>query len=211
MGVMPRGRAAPAAIPSYDAHCCSSAMPIFLEDASRILITSWGVHVKNRTLRRTVLLTLGFGLTVNAVGAGVEQVATLTSETALQAATSAEDACLKMGFRVSVTVVDAAGNVLVTVRQDGASPHTVSTSQRKAYTALSSRMPTTQLTKIVGGNPDAFGMREIEGFLVLSGGIPIKSGESVVGAIGVSGSPGPDNDDKCAGAGISTIAGKLGK
>ncbi|HVN45568.1 MAG TPA: heme-binding protein [Steroidobacteraceae bacterium] len=167
--------------------------------------------MNSATVRRSMLFAIGLTLAVRAGAAGVDQIASLSSESALQAATSAEDACLKMGFRVSVTVVDAAGNVLVTVRQDGAGPHTVSTSQRKAYTALSSRMPTTQLTRIVAASSDAFGMREIDGFLVLSGGIPIKSGETVVGAIGVSGSPGPDNDDKCAGAGIASIAGKLGK
>ena len=107
---------------------------------------------------------------------------------------------------ISVTVVDAAGVVLATLRDDGAAPHTVAASQRKAYTALSTRMPTSQMAKIVSANPDAFGLRQIDGLLILSGGLPIKAGESVVGAIGVSGAPGSEFDEKCGGAGLASIA-----
>ncbi len=156
-----------------------------------------------------LLLGTGALLTAHSMAAGVSQLASISSTLALEAATGAEEACLKMGFHVSVTVVDVGGSVLATVREDHAAPHTVSTSQRKAYTALSSRMPTSQLTKLVTANADAFGMREVEGFLVLSGGLPIKLGEGVIGGIGVSGSPGPDNDDKCAAAGLAAIQDKL--
>ena len=140
---------------------------------------------------------------------GLAQIPSITSALALEAASAAKDNCLKTGFRVSVTVVDAAGVVLATVRDDGAAPHTVSTSQRKAFTALSSRMPTSQMVKILLANPDAFGMRQIDGFLLLSGGVPIKVGDNVVGAIGVSGGPGADSDEKCAAAGIGSIAARL--
>ena len=159
------------------------------------------------TLTLTVAGLCSLGCSANA--AGVNQMATLSSGLAIDAALAAKEACLKTGFRVSVTVVDAAGVVLVTLREDGAAPHTVSTSERKAYTALSSRMPTSQTVKILIANPDAFGMRQIDGFLLLNGGVPIKFGDNVVGAIGVSGGPGADSDEKCALAGISSITARL--
>ena len=154
-------------------------------------------------------LALGWVAPTSALAAGLAQLPTLSASLALEAASTAKEACLKTGFHVSVTVVDAAGVVLVTLRDDGAAPHTVSTSQRKAYTALSSRMPTSQAVKILMANPDAFGMRQIDGFLLLSGGVPIKVGDAVVGAIGVSGGPGADSDEKCAAAGIGSIVARL--
>ena len=43
--------------------------------------------------------------------------------------------------------------------------------------------------------------------LALSGGLPIKVGDDVVGAVGVSGSPGKDDD--CSQAGIDKVAAQL--
>lgn len=141
---------------------------------------------------------------------GLILVPTLSSVRAVQAASSARDACEKMGFRVSVSVVDAAGILLTTIRDDGAAPHTAMASQRKAYTALTTRKPTNQLVKTLTANPDSWGLRQIDGLLILNGGIPITAAGNVVGAIGVSGAPGPDADDKCGAAGIAAIADALG-
>lgn len=133
----------------------------------------------------------------------------LSSSLALRAAIASKDACGKLGFHISVSVVDASGILLITIRDDAAAPHTVVTSPRKAYTALTTRQPTSQLTKTVAANPEAFGLRQIEGLLILSGGIPIKVGMDTVGAIGVSGVPTPDGDERCASAGIAAISGDL--
>jgi uncharacterized protein GlcG (DUF336 family) len=162
-------------------------------------------------IRLSLCAVLGTTAALSASGAApaLHQMPSLSAALALEAASAAQESCLKAGARVSVSVVDAEGVVLVMLREDGAAPHTVSTSERKAYTALSSRMPTSQLVKIVTANPDAHGMGMIEGFLPLTGGVPIRAGEAVVGAIGVSGSPGPDGDEKCAAAGISSITPKL--
>ena len=161
-------------------------------------------------MRRIVLIAGGLAAVVSgSLNAGeLREQRSLTSALAVQAASAAVEACGKSGFPVSAAVVDNAGHLLALVRADGGAPHTVSTAERKAYTALSSRMPTSQLTKIVAGNADAAGMRNIEGFLILDGGLPIKAGDSVVGAIGVSGSPGP-GDEKCSAAGIAAIAASL--
>ena len=42
-----------------------------------------------------------------------------------------------------------------------------------------------------------------------SGALPIKAGEDVVGAVGVSGAPGGDKDEACAKAGIDKVADQL--
>lgn len=157
----------------------------------------------------TAVMLAGMGVSNTLNAKGLVPLSSISSATALAAASAAKESCSKMGFHVSVTVVDAAGNVLATLRDDGAGPHTAIASHRKAYTALTTRMPTSQMVKIVGASPEAFGLRQIEGLLILSGGLPIKAGDSVVGAIGVSGAPGPESDEKCGSAGIASIADAL--
>jgi uncharacterized protein GlcG (DUF336 family) len=56
-------------------------------------------------------------------------------------------------------------------------------------------------------NPDARGSLEYARVLALGGGLPIKAGDDVVGAVGVSGSPG--KDDECSQAGIDKVIDQL--
>ena len=53
------------------------------------------------------------------------------------------------------------------------------------------------------------GLKDTAGTIALAGGMPVKAGSEVVGAIGVSGSPGGDKDEACANAGIAQFADKL--
>ena len=71
------------------------------------------------------------------------------------------DQCRKDGFRVTATVMNRAGQVVVVLRDDGTSPHTVDTSRRKAYTALALRRPISELAQIIAGNPGAAGLKDI--------------------------------------------------
>ena len=49
------------------------------------------------------------------------------------------------------------------------------------------------------------GIRNLPGVVIIGGGMIIESSGSLVGAVGVSGAPGGDEDDACAKAGISAI------
>ena len=49
----------------------------------------------------------------------------------------------------------------------------------------------------------------LENVPMVGGGVPIKAGDEIVGAIGVSGSPGSVHDEECAEAGIAKIAASL--
>jgi uncharacterized protein GlcG (DUF336 family) len=53
------------------------------------------------------------------------------------------------------------------------------------------------------------GLKDTEGTIALGGGLPIKAGNEVIGAIGVSGAPGGEKDEACANAGIQKLADKL--
>lgn len=105
---------------------------------------------------------------------------------------AALEACKKDGYRVSVSVVDRAGVLRAMGRADGAGPHTVDSSRKKAYTAASVRRPTSELADLIMKVPTLQGLRDMNGeILVLGGGLPIEFGGEVVGGIGVGGAPGP--------------------
>jgi uncharacterized protein GlcG (DUF336 family) len=46
----------------------------------------------------------------------------------------------------------------------------------------------------------------IEGTVGAAGGVPIRAGEEVIGAVGVSGALGGEKDEACANFGISKVA-----
>ena len=128
---------------------------------------------------------------------------------ALEAAQVAVAECTTKGYNVTATVVDRAGQVKAVVRADGAGPHTVDASRRKAYTSASTRAPTTGMLENIQKNPGAQYLHLIDGFLPLGGGMPIRSGQEVIGAIGVGGAPGGHLDDQCAQAAIAKIQDRL--
>ena len=144
-----------------------------------------------------------------ALAQGLPSEKYLPMSVALDAATAAVEACAKQGYRVSAAVVDRAGVVRVVLRGDGAGPHTPESSTRKAYTAVSFRMPTSFMSEYASSTPAAAGIRHVDRVLMLGGGLPIAVGDDIVGAIGVGGAPGVDLDDACAQAGIDTIKARL--
>lgn len=132
----------------------------------------------------------------------------LSLATALTIATTAADTCKAQGNRVSVTVVGRQGEVLVILRGDNSSPHTVENSRRKAYTARTFRIPSGEFAKRVKDNPTT-GAVHLTGIVAAQGALPIKAGDDVIGAVGVSGSPGGDKDEACAKAGLDKVADQL--
>lgn len=123
-----------------------------------------------------------------------------------KAAQAALDACKKDGYRVSASVVDRAGVPRAMLRADGAGPHTVDSSRKKAYTAASLRRTTSELAEMIAKQPALQALREMnESILMVGGGLPIEIAGEVVGAIGVGGAPGTHLDDACAEAGLDAI------
>lgn len=132
----------------------------------------------------------------------------LSLATALTIATTAADTCKGQGNRVSVTVVGRNGEIIVQLRGDDASPHTIENSQRKAYTSRTFRVPSGEIAQRLKDNPTAFFVH-LNGVIAAQGALPIKIGDEVIGAVGVSGSPGGDKDEVCAKAGIDKVADEL--
>jgi uncharacterized protein GlcG (DUF336 family) len=105
-------------------------------------------------------------------------------------------------------VVDRAGETIVALRGDNASPHTMENARRKAYTALSFRTSTSEYAKRFANNDPV--VREqvtLPNVIAIPGGLPVKVGDDVIGGVGVSGSPGVD--EPCVQAGLDKIADQL--
>ncbi len=132
----------------------------------------------------------------------------LSATVALSIAQTAYDACVKQGYHVSVHVVGRDGEVLVAIRGDEASPHTFENSQRKAYTARTFRKPSGEFAQQLKDNPNLSAIH-LANVIAAQGALPIKIGEEVIGAVGVSGAPGGDKDEACSKAGIDKVAPQL--
>jgi uncharacterized protein GlcG (DUF336 family) len=122
-------------------------------------------------------------------------------------AEAAMDKCKELGFKVSVVVVDRAGLPIVMLRGDGAGLHTPEGADRKAYTARTFGTSSADFVKRMLNDPTSVGSKEYSRVLAISGGLPIKVGDDIVGAVGVSGSSG--RDDECSQAGIDKVAAYL--
>lgn len=120
-------------------------------------------------------------------------------------ATSAIQACMAKNYQVTVTVVDRAGVIKAVQRSDNAGPHTVKASEMKAYTSLSTKNASGKVMEAAQSNAGAQNMRDVPGFLLLAGGLPVKVGDEVIGAIGIGGAPGGHLDEACAQQAIDSL------
>ncbi len=132
----------------------------------------------------------------------------LPAATALSIAQTAYDSCLQQGYHVSVTVVGIEGQPLVALRGDGTSPHTIENSLRKAYTSRTFRIPSGEFAQRVKDNPTS-GQVHLANVVAAQGALPIKAGDTVIGAVGVSGAPGGEKDEACAKAAIDKVVDQL--
>jgi uncharacterized protein GlcG (DUF336 family) len=95
---------------------------------------------------------------------------------------------------VSVVVVDTHGEVVASVHMDGAARDTYENARRKAYTAARSDVPSSgALGDKVAGQPTELQSFDPQ-FSFFRGGVAAFDGERRVGAVGVSGLPGPEDE-----------------
>ena len=106
----------------------------------------------------------------------------------------------------ALTVLDRGGNLLLSLRADGVGPHNSLASQRKAYTALSTKTPTRLFAERARNNPEAANLNSLPELLLLGGGVPLFAEAELVGALGIAGAGGAAQDEACA----VQAAGQLG-
>jgi uncharacterized protein GlcG (DUF336 family) len=156
--------------------------------------------------RFAMVVALAVLLVAGSLTALAQQLLTqkaLSADAAQAIARGALDKCRADGYHVSVTVIDDGNRLKAFVRDDGSGPHTIDFSRKKAYEALTFKRTSGETGKAWAENPPA---PNVDGVTGSAGGVPIKAGSQVIGAIGVSGAPGGDKDEACANAGIAKIA-----
>lgn len=130
----------------------------------------------------------------------------MSLELANQIAAATVASCSASGYNVSAAVVDRAGGLRALQRADNAGPHTPASAQAKAYTAASAKNTTQAMMEGSQKNPGGANLVHLPGFLLLGGGVPVKVGNEVIGAVGVGGAPGGQLDEQCALAGIAKVS-----
>ena len=158
---------------------------------------------------KTHLAKISLSLLLTAAGtfAG-EDVATkhsLTLDGAKKAADAAVAYAKASGAPGSaIAVVDEGGHLLYFVRLDGTFTASPNISIGKAKTAALFKKPTSDFENIV--NKGRFAMTALPpDFTPLQGGVPIKHGDHIVGAIGVSGAKSAAQDEEVAKAGAAAV------
>lgn len=113
----------------------------------------------------------------------------ISAEAARKVITAAEEEAREIGVPMDIAVVDESGVLKAFSRMDGAPLLSVQISQDKAYTAAGFGMSTDGWHEFIKEDPPlATGApAEIDRLVTFGGGYPIKSGDTVVGGIGVSG------------------------
>ena len=158
------------------------------------------------TYRPPILLAMALA-TAQAAAAPATHVlrpdVSLASASRLLEATFA--ACHAQGKTLVAAVVDRGGNLVALQRDDNVGPHNTVAAQRKAYTALSTKTATGLLAENARANPPSQNLNTVGELLLLGGGVPLKAGTEVIGAIGVAGAGAPALDEACALSAITRV------
>ena len=120
---------------------------------------------------------------------------------------------------VTATVIDADAQRIAVLRGDGAGVHTLEASWGKAYAAVgfapmvklasSGEVATWRAQFTARQPPGTHPFQPPEGMILRAGGLTIKLGEEVIGAIGVGGAPSAEADEVCACAGLDKIRDRI--
>jgi uncharacterized protein GlcG (DUF336 family) len=127
---------------------------------------------------------------------------------ALEAAKAMVDAC--KGYHVGISIIDSAGTPKLYYIPDGTDGSHAYTGFRKAYTALTFKMPTSRVGELTKTDPAVVARIKADvNLLTFAGGVPIKAGATIIGAVGVSGAEPSAKDEECALAGLEKIKDRL--
>jgi len=119
--------------------------------------------------------------------------------------------CRANGYKVTVTVVDHANMLKAFLRDDGAPMATIEVGRMKANSVMAfgrASGPPAPPPNAAPGTPPPAGIA-LPGTINAVGGIPIKVGDQLIGAVSVSGAPGGERDKACAEAALEKVADKL--
>lgn len=105
---------------------------------------------------------------------------------------AAEKKAEEIGKPMNIAVVDAGGNLVAHVRMDKAWIGSIDIAINKAWTARAFEIQTKALAELSQSGDQFFGIHVSNHgrVMIFAGGVPLKKGDQVVGAVGVSGGMG---------------------
>jgi uncharacterized protein GlcG (DUF336 family) len=129
-------------------------------------------------------------------------------EDARRITAAAEERATALGQPMNIAVVDAGGNLVSHVRQDGAWVGSVEIAMSKAWTSRAFDISTKDLGDNAQPTQQFFGIHATNahgrGVVIFAGGVPLTRDGKVVGAVGVSGGSG-EQDQAVAEAGAAAF------
>ena len=152
-------------------------------------------------------LSVVFAATAAVAFAQLPSQKILTVDVAQSIAQEAMASCRAGGYKVSVRVVDHANVLKAFVRDDGAGMATVQVAALKANTVMNFGRASGPPANLAPGAPVPAPI--LPNTTNAMGGVPIKVGDQMIGAVSVSGAPGGDKDAACANAALSKVVDKL--
>ncbi|MFF4561952.1 heme-binding protein [Streptomyces sp. NPDC001435] len=135
--------------------------------------------------------------------------ASLTYAAALRILPAAAEEAERLGVAVCMAVADSGGNPLAFGRMDGAPLMSAKIAQDKAYTVVAfNGLPTHRWYDMIADEPALLhGIVHTDRLVIFGGGMPVRAGGELLGAIGVSGGT-ADQDRAIAEAGAAAVTGR---
>jgi uncharacterized protein GlcG (DUF336 family) len=140
---------------------------------------------------------------------GLVSAKRLSASLAAELVLAAVTACAQKNYHVGAVVLDTSGVQQAALRGDGAAAQNVLNAFDKAYTSVSFGADTTELVARSKTGPVSSAFAKVPHLLLNAGGVVIKVGDEIVGAIGLSGAPGGENDEVSAKAALAQIKDRM--
>ncbi|MDD7963990.1 GlcG/HbpS family heme-binding protein [Actinomycetospora lemnae] len=122
----------------------------------------------------------------------MRSIETVTLDDARRVIAAGEEEAARQGQPMNIAVVDAGGVLVAHIRQDGAWIGSVDVAINKAFSARAFDVSTQGLADNAQPGGQFYGIQDSNHgrIMIFAGGVPLMSGEAVVGAVGVSGGTG---------------------
>jgi uncharacterized protein GlcG (DUF336 family) len=132
----------------------------------------------------------------------MRSIETVTLEDARRVIAAGEQEAASQGQPMNIAVVDAGGVLVAHIRQDGAWIGSVDVAINKAFSARAFDVSTQALGENAQPGGQFYGIQDSNHgrIMIFGGGVPLMSGDAVVGAVGVSGGTGEQDQAVAAAA-----------
>ena len=124
-------------------------------------------------------------------------------ENARKVMTAAEAEASKNNWAVVISIIDSGGNIVMLHRRDDVQLSSIEIAQGKAKTALMFKRPSKVLDDAIAGGGAGLRFLALKDIVPLEGGVPIVLDGKIIGAIGVSGGSGAQDN-------VVSLAGQAG-